>query len=212
MSPAGRCRFVPGNSDRGLLAWDIEIYCSGNERLMCWKALGGRWEFVGQSASASERNVEPGGRHNRSEARQGLVEDKENAEPAKAGGIKRCPTWRQRFMPPYRLRSGLLYFLRITRGSAATRLRPSIRLYRPPGSKFLGLSALQLPIYCALSANNAAIFYRQSNKRRLCESYRVARSGSLVCVYVSGRDAQGRFFVYARILSRKGLEPGLVMG
>ena len=33
-----------------------------------------------------------------------------------------------------------------------------------------------------------------------------------VCVYVSGRDAQGRFFVYARILSRKGLEPGLVMG
>lgn len=39
----------------------------------------------------------------------------------------------------------------------------------------------------------------------------VARNG-LVVLYVSGRDAQGRFFVYARILSRKGLEPGLVMG
>lgn len=41
----------------------------------------------------------------------------------------------------------------------------------------------------------------------------VARQGLVaLCVYVSGRDAQGRFFVYARILSRKGLEPGLVMG
>ena len=72
--------------------------------------------------------LSPYGRHNRSEARQGLVEDKENTEPAKAGGIKRCPIWRQRFMPPYRLRSGPLYFLCIRRsageGAEVARFRP----------------------------------------------------------------------------------------
>ena len=100
--------------------------------------------------------LSPYGRHNRSEARQGLVEDKENAEPAKAGGIKRCPIWRQRFMPPYRLRSGLLYFLCIK--GLRRYASPPLRLYRPPDSKFLGLLARQIPIYRRLRVVTARFF------------------------------------------------------
>ena len=124
--------------------------------------------------------LSPYGRHNRSEARQGLVEDKENAEPAKAGGIKRCPIWRQRFMPPYRLRSGLLYFLCITRGSAATRLRPFATIIPPSGLK----------IPRAFSPTNSHLVLSLSSKKIAEVINNAKRSSSFIM-----RAVRAEFFI-----------------
>ena len=83
-------------------------------------------------------------------------------------------------MPPYRLRSGLLYFLCIT-GSAATRLRPFATIIPPSGLKIprafspindFGVSAEQHPLIAGANKYESGQGYEAGGQRFLMEKMR----------------------------------------